>query len=59
MPGRVMPSRHFYLDQFGSGESDMFGGDLLAFFIGSGDQSAAGRGGWLFVRAQPSPAGWQ
>ena len=42
MPGRVIPSRHFYLHQFGSGESDMFGGDLLALFIGRGNQSAAG-----------------
>jgi hypothetical protein len=41
MPGRFS-SRHFYLDQFGGGESDMFGSDLLAFFIGSGDESAAG-----------------
>jgi hypothetical protein len=40
MPGRVMPSRHFYLDQFGRGESDMFGGDLLARFIGSGNDFA-------------------
>ena len=30
------------LHQFGSGESDVFGGDLLALFIGSGDQRAAG-----------------
>jgi hypothetical protein len=42
MPGRFA-SRHFCLDQFGGGESDMFGGDLLAFFVGGGDQGAAGK----------------
>jgi hypothetical protein len=37
-----LPSRHFCLHQLGGSESDVFGSDLLAFFIGSGDQGAAG-----------------
>ena len=42
MPGAVVAIRRFCLDQLGGRKSNMFGGDLLAFFIGGGDQSTAG-----------------
>ncbi len=35
--------RHFELDELGSGESDVIGRDLLAFFIGGGNESTAGK----------------